>query len=283
MDNYKYDEEEEIEEEKKEVDYDKFIPDKYFLRNIGLGKGLAVSMALLFGPTVIALTFIDILAVKNYALAITGCILLLGIFIFIAYINYEMGIRYEKHGGRAIISKPACECIFSMTKLTIFLLVCTIVPVYITKIELTIENTLGIIASFVIIYYVDVIITKILRHFKNLNANNDKSYHILAIIELIFCIITILGYGLVILPLAPNNHAYEIIIYIGFVFLLVVLFTFLGRIFNKKIDAITSENKEDYYLYNDDMYVMRHAFLGGFLLAVICIMFILIGVVLIKE
>ena len=247
MDNFK-------KESEKDYIRDYSALEEYYERNIGMCMSMPFIISFFTGPTAIILTVSVLVASKSFVITSIVAFLFMVMFIIFSICNYFIGKRYEKQGGYEMVSKPAIKNIFSLSKLGIFLVLVVFTLTIISKIEYTKDNIKGVILGFLGVYFIDLIITKIILYLKNEkyydNNADKKAQHILEVLEVIVCGLSIIGYGLVIFPLVTKNYGYQIILYFSILVILAVVFSIVDHIVikkSKKASTNTIEEPDCYY------------------------------------
>lgn len=211
------------------------LPGNLMERNLGAMEAMPNVLSFFGGPTVIAITFAAlILSQKFWVTLIFLALLFLFIFLIFGGGCLAVAEKYNLLGGHKFITRPIKKNLFQFLKLLIFLFIVSFVPTVLSNAEFDIDRIKGITGLFLLIYFVDLIATKIIRYakdeiFYDLSIDKGKK-KLMNYLELLVCLLSIIAYGLVIFQLAPKDYNYQIAIYFAILLLLATIFTIVDNL-----------------------------------------------------
>ena len=226
-------------------------------RNLGLAEALPNIFSLYTAPTTIIVAFSVLVKTKSLAWTIgLEIAFYLFLIILIEIISVVIGYKFSKLGAKELITKTSQKNIFSFTKLFIFLVCVAVVPTVISKKEISIDTLKPIMWIFVLIYFVDLLLNKIIKHLKEdvfYDSNADKKIQKrLEICELLLCLLSVFAYGFAIFPLSLRVYGYQIALYFGIVSIIAVVFTIIDHLINVRQKKIVEDKiPDDIEIYYD--------------------------------
>lgn len=225
MDNWKYDEEEEF-LALKEID------DKN-AKMIGVAYGTRLISLLLFCPITLILLFSGLTrkgGVSNYPLFITSIIIMLFIFYGMLIVpTFSMNID-EKY--KFMVNKPTKRAARECITLTIFFIIISILPTAITKKEISMNTAIPIVFSYLGIYYLSLIIDKVLRKIMDNNRTDSSIYKFANRFSYLLSPITVILYSLAIFSLLPNE-LWQVLVFYGVIILCSIIYSIINIRLNK--------------------------------------------------
>ena len=266
MDNWKYDEEEE------ELGYNEI--DDRNAKMIGVAEGTRLIALFLYCPITLILLFVGLSKKSGsdgFSLALTSIILLLLIFYGMLILPLLFMDIDEKY--KFMTNKPTKRAARECATVSLFFIIISILPTFITKKEMDIETSIPIIISYLAIYYLSLIVDKILRKIMDGNNVNSSSYKCANLFSYILSPITIILYSIAIFSLLPNK-LWHILVFYGVVVLCSIIYTLINIKIRKSSEPenITID-LDEYDLSNVRKYSITILITIGFCLIIIAAAF----------